>query len=69
MTRTEIEKVHRKIAEYIRRHPELTFSQMAKETGISLPMISLIAIRYGMRRRSAADRYSPTNELSKVLDT
>jgi DNA-binding MurR/RpiR family transcriptional regulator len=46
-----IEEVHRRLAEYIKAHPDMTYKSIADKLGISVPTVSRIALKYGIRRR------------------
>jgi hypothetical protein len=51
MTYKETRKIHAKVADYIRRHPEQTYGDMSSYLGISLPMLSKIGKAHGIHRK------------------
>jgi uncharacterized protein YerC len=61
-------ELHAKIAAYIQNHPELTYQQMKEKTGISVPTLSTIAIKHGIRRGKNTGRYKVNADLLKVLE-
>ena len=67
MTRKESAELQEKVADYIRRHEELTLKQMSSELGISVPYLSKIAIKFGQRRGCKGATYVVTADLLEKL--
>jgi DNA-binding XRE family transcriptional regulator len=44
------EQTHKKIAEFIRAHPGMTFQRMASQLGISIQTLSSVAKEFGLSR-------------------
>lgn len=69
MTRTESAKLHEAIAQYIERHPEQTFQQIADKLSVSLPSISVIANRYNLSRRDKRTKpFDPAKVWAKISE-
>jgi hypothetical protein len=58
--------VHAKIADFVRRHPEMTYDRIGKLIGMSLAQVSLIARKHGIHRGSDVKL---TPELARILES
>jgi uncharacterized protein YerC len=66
MTLKETKELHRKIADYIRRHPEKTYETIHAELGLSIPMLSKIARQHGIFRKPQRASYISNDLLAKL---
>jgi hypothetical protein len=56
MTRQEVKQFHMQVAEFIRQHPKMPYARMAGVLGITEPMLSYIARKFGIKRDSNKTR-------------
>jgi hypothetical protein len=68
MTHKQVKELHIKVAAYINRHPDETYLTMSTDLGISPQMLSNIALRSGIRRRSQNAAYTGTPDLLSKLE-
>ncbi|MGA2481528.1 MAG: hypothetical protein ABSF92_00240 [Candidatus Acidiferrales bacterium] len=68
MTHAERHAFHKKVADYVGRHPEMTYQQMSDALDLPLPTINAIAIKFGIRRGIGAEPYKATPELLAKLE-
>jgi DNA-binding MurR/RpiR family transcriptional regulator len=61
----KVNELHKKIADYILRHPEKTYEEIGKVAGLSLAQISVIARKHGIDR-SRTRMLTP--ELARILE-
>jgi hypothetical protein len=58
VTHKESKALHKKVADYILRHPEDSFAEISRTLGLSVPTLSVIANKHGIHRRKASNRYA-----------